>query len=251
MIQRFQDKIVAVTAAASGIGRATVERLAKEGACVLALDINDAVNGVAEALRGSGGLCEATLVNCTDRISVEECFAKLLSKHGRIDGLVNVVGRHGGEKRKEFFESDPDLWDEVISASLKATMLCCRQVVPGMRARSYGRVVNIASTTWMVPVVKNADYAAAKAGVIGFTRNLSFELARHGVTVNAISPGQIETPATKLHSVELRAELTAAIPMGRYGHPEDVASAVAYLASDDAAFVTGHNLVVSGGRGLA
>jgi 3-oxoacyl-[acyl-carrier protein] reductase len=102
----------------------------------------------------------------------------------------------------------------------------------------------------MVPVWKNSDYAAAKAGVIGFTRNLSFELARHGVTVNAVSPGQIETPATKRHSAEQRAELTAAIPMGRYGQPEDIAAAVAYLASDDAGFVTGHNLVVSGGRGL-
>jgi len=120
-----------------------------------------------------------------------------------------------------------------------------------MRERKSGRIVNISSVAWLTPTPTFSDYAAAKAGVVGFTRVLAIELAPFGVTVNAISPGPIATPATAHHSEELRKTLISTIPLGSYGKPDDIAAGVAYLGSDDASFVTGHNLVISGGRAVS
>jgi NAD(P)-dependent dehydrogenase (short-subunit alcohol dehydrogenase family) len=248
---RYQGKIAVVTAAAKGIGKATAVRLAQEGAYVVALDIDPQVADTAAELKREGARAESGVIDCASRSSVEEVFAALLKKHGHVDVLVNVVGRTAGDKRSEFYVSEPETWDFVIDLSLKSTMLCSRQVVPGMRERRSGRIVNIASAAFLAPTPTFADYAAAKAGVIGFTRVLAIEVAPFGVTVNAISPGPIATPATAQHSPELRKKLIATIPLGDYGKPEDIAAGVAYLASDDAKFVTGHNLVISGGRAIA
>ena len=129
-------------------------------------------------------------------------------------------------------------------------MMICRLIVPGMKARGAGRVVNISSVSWLMPTPTFADYAAAKAGVVGFTRVLAIEVAKHGVTANAVSPGPIETAATARHPEETRRRVMSTIPMGKYGQPEDVAAAILFLASDDARFITAQNIVVGGGRGI-
>jgi NAD(P)-dependent dehydrogenase (short-subunit alcohol dehydrogenase family) len=245
-MRRYEGKVAVVTAAASGIGRATVNRLSAEGAFVVAVDIESGVRDLIGSEIESG---EGISFDCCDRREVTEAFSDILARHGRIDVLVNVVGRTAGERRTEFWESDPEVWDFVIDASLKSTMICTRQVVPSMREQRSGRIVNIASLAMLAPNPTFADYTAAKAGVVGLTRALAVELAPFNVTVNAVSPGQVDTPATRAgHSPELRAKMSALIPLGRYGQPEEIASGIAFLGSDDASFITGHNLVISGGR---
>ena len=245
-MRRYEGKIAVVSAAASGIGRATVNRLAAEGAFVVGVDIDPCVGEVMATDVENG---EGVTLDCCDRNAVASTFSDILARHGRIDVLVNVVGRTAGARRTEFWESDPEVWDFVIDASLKATMSCTRQVVPSMRERRSGRIVNIASLAMLAPNPTFADYTAAKAGVVGLTRALAVELAPFNVTVNAVSPGQVDTPATQAgHSPELRAQMSALIPLGRYGEPDEIASGIAFLGSDDASFITGHNLVISGGR---
>jgi 2-hydroxycyclohexanecarboxyl-CoA dehydrogenase len=248
-MRRYEGKVAVVTAAASGIGRATVNRLSAEGAFVVAVDIDPAVGDLVGAEIENG---EGVPLDCCDREAVVAAFSSILSRHGRVDVLVNVVGRTAGERRSEFWESDPEVWDFVLDASLKSTMICARQVAPSMRERRSGRIVNIASLAWLAPNPTFVDYTAAKAGVVGLTRALSVELAPFNVTVNAVSPGQIDTPATRAgHSAELRERMTALIPMGRYGQPDEIAAGVAFLGSDDASFITGQNLIISGGRAFA
>lgn len=248
-MRRYEGKVAVVTAAASGIGRATVNRLSAEGAHVVAVDIDSTVGELIGTEIANG---EGIVLDCCDRDAVAAAFSGILARHGRVDVLVNVVGRTAGERRSEFWESDPEVWDMVIDASLKATMICSRQVVPSMRERRSGRIVNIASLAWLAPNPTFVDYTAAKAGVIGLTRALSVELAPYNVTVNAVSPGQVDTPATRAgHSPELRERMSALIPLGRYGQPDEIAAGIAFLASDDASFVTGQNLVISGGRAFA
>ncbi len=248
--RRFEGKVAVVTAAASGIGQASARRLAEEGGTVIALDIDPNVKAVGDELGERYGKGEAYVMNATDRADVEARFRKIYGDHGNIDVLANVVGRTAGSKRGEFYLSEPETWDEVVDVSLKSTMLCCRQVVPAMRERRAGKIVNISSAAWMVPTPTFTDYAAAKAGVMGFSRVLAVELAPFNVNVNLICPGPITTAATDRHPDDLRAALIATIPLRRYGDPEDIAAGVAYLSSEDARFVTGHNLVISGGRAI-
>lgn len=249
-MQRFAGKVAVVTAAASGIGRATALRLAEEGATVVAIDISRGVEGVAAELTTGGQPHGFRTLDCTDKAAVARTFATIYDEYGNIDILVNGVGLPAGDRQTEFWCSEPETWDFVLDVSLKSTMLCSRQVVPAMRERRVGRIVNIASVTWMVPTPTFADYAAAKAGVVGFTRVLAIELAPFGVTVNAVSPGPIVTAQFKAHTEETKKRVLATIPLGRYGQPEDIAAGIAYLASDEAGFVTGHNLIVAGGRAI-
>ncbi|WP_176086141.1 SDR family NAD(P)-dependent oxidoreductase [Martelella sp. HB161492] len=248
---RFEGKTAIVTAAASGICRATALRLAREGAKVAAIDVSPAVEETVAQIRASGGSAEAYILDVTDRSHLAETLDRAEARLGPCDVLVNGVGRSSvGKGGGEFCDSNPEDWAEVLDLSLTSQMLICRRIVPGMRTRGYGRVVNISSVSWLMPTPRFADYAAAKAGVVGFTRVLAIEVARHGVTVNAVSPGPIETAATAKHPPETRARVEATIPMGHYGEPEDVAAAILFLASDEARFITAQNIVVGGGRGI-
>jgi NAD(P)-dependent dehydrogenase (short-subunit alcohol dehydrogenase family) len=247
---RFSGKVAAITGASMGIGRATALKLAREGAYILALDIDPNLEAVVEEIKAFGGQAEHHHLDCSDRKAVTETFAGLIKDKGGIDILVNVVGKTARPRQSEFWCSEPEVWDYVIDMSLMTTLNCTRQVVPGMRERQQGKIVNIASAAFLVPTPTFSDYAAAKAGVIGFTRVLAIELAPFNVNVNAVSPGPIATPATTQHTPEFREKIIATIPLRRYGEPEDIANGVAYLASEDAKFVTGHNLVISGGRAI-
>jgi NAD(P)-dependent dehydrogenase (short-subunit alcohol dehydrogenase family) len=248
---RFTGKCAVVTAAASGIGRATALRLAAEGARVACVDVSPAVAETRRVIAAAGGQASEWQLDVTDRAAVITCMQKIEEAQGPTDILINGVGRSSAVKGGgEFCESDPDNWAEVIDISLFSTMMICRQIVPGMKARGHGKVVNIASVAFLMPTPSFADYAAAKAGVVGFTRVLAIEVAKSGVTVNAVSPGPIATPATAKHPPETTARVLATIPMGRYGQPEDIAAAVLFLASEDAGFITAQNLVVGGGRGI-
>jgi NAD(P)-dependent dehydrogenase (short-subunit alcohol dehydrogenase family) len=245
---RLSGRIAVVTAAASGIGRATAIRVAAEGATVI--DRDPRVAETRSGITSSGGTAESMELDCSNRAAVEEAFASIAARHGRIDILVNGVGRSAREKMTDFWNSDPDTWDMVIAVSLKSTMLCSRQVVAGMRERRSGRIINISSTAWLTPTPFFHDYAAAKAGVVGFTRVLAMELAPYMVTANSISPGPIMTPALAPQPPGVQERIKALIPLGDYGAPEDIAAGVCYLAADDGRFITGHNLIISGGRGM-
>jgi NAD(P)-dependent dehydrogenase (short-subunit alcohol dehydrogenase family) len=250
MPRRLAGRIAAVTAAGAGIGAATALRLAREGATVVAIDRSDSVHGVAAAVRDLGLLVQSEVVDCTQESAVQRLFLSLLRHHGRIDVLVNGVGQSAREKMTEFWCSDSATWDFVIDVSLRSTMLCTRQVVPAMREARSGRIVNISSASWLAPTPNFSEYAAAKAGVVGFTRVLAAELAPFGVNVNAVSPGPIRTVALENQPPGVLDRIKATIPLGRVGEPDDIAAGIAYLASDDASFVTGHNLVISGGRAM-
>ncbi len=248
---RFSGKTAIISAAASGICRATALRFAAEGGRVACLDVSEAVHDTVAAITQAGGAARGWVLDVTDRAALTAVLAEAEAAQGPTDVLVNGVGRSSvGKGGGEFCESDPDDWAEVLDVSLFSTMMAARRIVPGMRARGYGRVVNIASVAFLMPTPKFCDYAAAKAGVVGFTRVLAIETAKYGVTVNAVSPGPIETPATAKHPPETRARVESTIPMGHYGQPEDVAAAILFLASDDAKFITAQNLVVGGGRGI-
>ncbi|SPF78166.1 SDR family NAD(P)-dependent oxidoreductase [Pseudoprimorskyibacter insulae] len=248
---RFTGKTAIITAAASGICRAAALRAAAEGATVACVDVSPAVADVADEIIKSGGRATAWVVDVTDKAALVATLTDIEAAQGPTDILVNGVGRSSVVKGGgEFCDSNPEDWEEVLDISLMSAMRICRHIVPGMRDRGYGRVVNISSVAWLMPTPRFCDYAAAKAGVVGFTRVLAIETAPKGVTVNAVSPGPIETPATAKHPPETRARVEATIPLGHYGQPEDVAAAILFLASDDAKFITAQNIVVGGGRGI-
>jgi len=248
---RFSDQTAIVTAAASGICRAAALRLGAEGATVACVDVSPRVQDTVEAIIAAGGKAQGWVLDVTDRAAVTDTMAAIEAAQGPTEILINGVGRSSAVKGGgEFCESEPDNWREVIDISLVSAMLTSRQIVPGMKARGYGRVVNLGSVAFLMPTPTFCDYAAAKAGVVGFTRVLAVEVAKHGVTVNTVSPGPIRTPATAKHPAETTARVLSTIPMGRYGEPEDVAAAILFLASDDAKFITAQNLVVGGGRGM-
>jgi NAD(P)-dependent dehydrogenase (short-subunit alcohol dehydrogenase family) len=246
---RLKDRIAVVTAAAGGIGGATALRLARDGAkAVVAIDTSANFNQMQESIKAVGSEGLGIELDCTREKDVIAVFADVIRRFGRIDILVNGVGGGGGGLNKEFVDSDSDMWRRVVDVTLLSTMICSRQVVNGMRERSYGRILNIASSIALVPTPKMVEYASAKAGVIGFTRSLALQLAPFGVTVNAVSPGPIKTAATDRLPPAILAKSVDAVPMGHIGVPSNIANAVAFLVSDEASYITGQNLAVNGGR---
>lgn len=249
MYTSFNGKLAVVTGGANGLGRACAMRFASEGANVVILDHeDDPLAGVATEIRAKGGHVTPIRCDLSDRPQVVEAFRKIHSDLGEVDILLNNVGQTAREHASEFWCSEPPTWDFVIGLSLMTTLLCSRQVVPSMRERRSGKIVNVASDAALVGDANVADYSAAKAGVIGFTRSLARELAPFKVNVNAVCPGPSKTRGPmKLHQGRLEARI-AAIPFGEMNEPEDVANGVAFLASDQARTITGQILVINGGR---
>ena len=225
-----------VTGAGQGIGRAVARRLQADGLRVAALDVNLQEVPAALALR----------VDVSDPAAVRQAFETVANELGPVDVVANVAGIYGDHRPVR--DQTLDNWQRVLAVNLHGTFLCSQAALPGMLARGWGRVVNLASGQAIRPRPLVAPYAASKAAVIGFTKAVALEVARSGVTVNAIMPGVTDTAMPRQHGSEERLRQQGERnPMGRIGQPEDVAGVVAFLVSDDAAYITGQTLAVNGG----
>lgn len=244
--RRFVDSCIIVTGAANGIGAATALRFLAEGARVAVIDRE----GEALSRTFAGAPRDRLLAvagDCTDAATLESFHARVGAAFGPCDVLFNNVGQSGRERAAPFHESDEEVWRFVLEVSLVSAMRMSRLVVSDMRARG-GRIVNMSSDAALVGDAGIADYAAAKMGVIGFTRALARELAPHRVTVNAVAPGAIATRAHERLTPAVIEQIKATTPAGYIGAPEDVAAVVAFLASAEARYITGQTLLVDGGR---
>ena len=243
----LDNRVAIVTGAASGIGLATAERLAREGATVIAADLNQETQARAvERLVAAGLRVTAAPCDVGDRASVEACVRAAEAAHGRVDILVNNAGIAGRVAPLEEV-TDRD-WDQMMRVNLRSVYLGCQAVIGGMKARRYGRIVNVASIAGKEGNPNAIPYSTAKAGVIGFTKALAKEVATSGIYVNAIAPAVIETPILEQVTPEHLQYMVQRIPLGSVGQPAEVAALIAWLASDEASFTTGQCLDISGGR---
>src|SRR5499427_4417930 len=246
---RLSGRVALVSGAANGIGRASALRLAREGADLIVVDREgDALREVAQALEAAGRHALPIVADWTDAEAVGETFATARRRFGRVDILFNNVGQSARERASEFYRSAEETWRFVIEISLLATMRATRLVVEEMRARRSGRIVNMSTESAFYGDVGFVDYAAAKMGVVGFTRSLARELAPFQVSVNAVCPGAIRTRAHDRLPKEVINRVRSSVPMGYVAEPEDVAGVVAFLASDDARYITGQSILIDGGR---
>ncbi len=246
---RFRERVAIVTGGGSGFGREIALGLAREGARVAVLDRNaDGAEQTVEAIAAVGGEAAVASADITRKAEVDAVVAATMARWGTVHILINNAG---WDKVKPFLETSEELWDQLLDINLKGPMLCTRAVLDTMVAQQYGRIVNVASDAGRVGSSGEVVYSAAKGGVIAFTKALAREVARHGITVNCVSPGPSDTPLFRREIVEpfpkLAEGLVRVIPMGRLGTPQDIAPAVLYLASDEARYVTGQTLSVSGG----
>lgn len=242
---RLQDKITLVTGAGRGIGRAIAEKLAAEGATVAVADLDGtAAEQTAAAL---GGDATGLEVDVASLESVRAMVDRARERHGRIDVLINNAGWDKGEL---FLDSSPQDWDKAIEVNLYGVLHTCHTVLPVMVEQGHGTVVNLGSDAGRVGSSMEAVYSAAKGGVIAFTKTMAREMARHKINVNCVCPGPTDTAlfeAVTGGNEKLREGLTKAIPFRRLAEPPDLANAVAFLASEEAAYITGQTLSVSGG----
>ena len=246
---RFTGRIAVVSGAANGIGRASALRFAREGADLVVVDREgDALLAVAREIEAAGRQVLPITADWTDQRAVAEAFAAIRRRFGRIDVLFNNVGQSARERASEFHASEEATWRFVIEVSLLATMRATRLAVEEMRARRSGRIVNMSTESAFYGDVGFVDYSAAKMGVIGFTRSLARELAPFQVNVNAVCPGAIRTRAHDRLPREVIDRVRNSVPMGYVAEPEDVAGVVAFLASDDARYITGQSILIDGGR---
>ena len=244
----LKDKVAIITGASQGIGRDTALALAQAGAKVVVAARNEErLAALVTEIAAAGGEAFALKLDVADSEQVKAGFKQVVEKFGRIDILVNnaAVTRDGLAMRMK-----KDDWDAVLQTNLTGAHLCIQQALPTMMKARAGRIINISSVVAQSGNAGQANYVAAKAGLIGLTKAIAIEIASRHITVNAVAPGFIETPMTDGLPDKVKEELKVRIPLGRMGSPRDVASAIVFLASDEAGYITGHVLNVNGGMHL-
>jgi len=248
---KLDQRVAVITGAGSGIGRAMALRFASEGARIMAADVNgEAAARTADEVRAAGGEAEPFTANVVEPEQVRAMVAAAKERFGRVDILCNNAGIGS---TTSVVDQDPDEWDRVMAVNIKSVFLGCKYAVPLMLEQGGGVIINTASVAGMVGIVQRAAYSASKGAVIALTRQVAVDYVEHGIRVNCICPGTVDSPwvGRLLAQVDdpdgLRRSLEARQPMGRLGTPEEVAGAALYLASDDAAFITGTGLVIDGG----
>lgn len=255
-MRRFEGKVVLVTGSGSGIGRAVSRAFASEGAHVVCTDINSTdVESTASEIRDSGGSVEAHLMNVTDKSQISQVVEAVVSRHGRIDILVNNAGVSTMAPAVNLTEEE---WDLNMNVNAKGVFLCTQAVLPVMISSGRGKIVNIASMAAKIGAPFLAHYSASKFAVLGFTQAVAREVARYNININAVCPGFVQTGMQdrevvwegKLRGMDpeaVRHEYVALTPLGRLCQPEDVARVVLFLASEDAEFMTGQGINITGG----
>ena len=251
MSQRFDNRMVIVTGGGGGIGGATCLRFAREGARVAVLDLSlPAAEKVAAQICAAGGAAQAFRCDITERAEVDAALAATEAAFGPVDVLVNNAG---WDVFKPFAKTEPAQWDRLIAVNLTGALHMHHAVLPGMVARRRGRIVNVASDAARVGSSGEAVYAACKGGLVAFSKTIAREHARHGITVNVVCPGPTDTALYADYKQgagnpeKLVEAFERSIPLGRIGQPEDLPGAIVFFASDDAAYITGQVLSVSGG----
>jgi 3-oxoacyl-[acyl-carrier protein] reductase len=249
-VQNERVAIVTGVAYPNSMGFATAKVLGESGASVVCLDVSELVHEARKTLCDAGLAVSSYVVDLTRAQEVAQVVDDVMAQHSRIDVLANIAGCAPAGGRRPYVrivDMDEERWDWGIAINLKTQFLCCRAVLPHMLKQRSGRIVNVSSTTGPVSASKgNADYAAAKAGIVGLTRILALEVAGEGVLVNAVAPGWINTGQSSKRGLAAG----AAVPVGRAGRPEEIAKLIAFLASDDNSYMTGQLIVCDGGNGL-
>jgi len=245
----LEDKVAIVTGASRGIGRAIALELARSGCAVAVNDVDlpdnrQAALELVELLQKSGVRAMAVMANVADSAAVEKMVEEVAAHFGRVDILVNNAGITRDNLLMRMKEAD---WDQVLDINLKGAFNCCKAVVKIMMKQRSGRIVNIASVVGLMGNPGQTNYAASKAGLIGFSKSLARETASRNITVNAVAPGFINTVMTRDLNEAAREAMLRQVPLGRMGEAEDVAKAVKFLVSDAAAYITGQTLAVDGG----
>jgi 3-oxoacyl-[acyl-carrier protein] reductase len=243
------DKVALVTGASQGIGRACAITLAAQGTTVaLAARNQEKLRAVATEITAAGGQAEPFVLDIASEASVKDTAKAVIAKFGRIDILVNNAGVTRDMLLLRMKRAD---WDDVIATNLTGTFLLTQAVLSSMMKSRWGRIINISSVVGETGQVGQANYAASKAGLIGFTKSLAREMASRNITANVVAPGMIETPMTAVLDEKQKAMMMQIIPLGRVGSDQDIANAVAFLASEKASYITGHTLDVNGGMHMA
>ncbi|WP_198543749.1 3-oxoacyl-ACP reductase FabG [Petroclostridium xylanilyticum] len=244
---RLKDKIAIITGAGRGLGKGIALKLAREGAKAVVSDIDvENANNTCKEIQEFGGTAIAVRTNIAVKEDVDKLFKETAEKFGDVDILVNNAGIN---RDSMLHKMTQEQWDQVIAVNLTGTFYCTQTAAKLMRERQYGRIINIASASWLGNIGQ-ANYAASKAGVVGLTKTAARELAAKNVTVNAICPGFIDTDMTRGVPPKVWDIMISKIPAGRAGKPEDVANLVAFLASDEASYITGEVINVGGGMVL-
>ncbi len=243
------DRVAIVTGGGSpkGIGRSIALTLAKYGASVVVADLDlEGAQKVAEEIKALGRKALAVKVNVTDKKAIDEMIAKTVAEFGKLDILVNNAGITQPVSVADTTEAD---WDRIIAVNLKSTFLCSQAAVEVMKKNKYGRIVNMSSVSGKQGggVFGGAHYSAAKAGILGFSKALAKEVVSYGITVNSVAPGAVATEIRKGISDEKEKAIADSIPMKRVGKPEEIAFTVAFLAADEAAYITGEDIDINGG----